>query len=67
LRQQKKKILINLLLKEIGEEDIFIEEVITKRMNDMYSTRKEEGFCSVLIEKHLFRDKNKFRQFFRLS
>jgi hypothetical protein len=66
LHQQKKKILINLLLEEI-EEDIFIEEVITKRVNDMYSTRKEEGFFSVLIEKHLFRDKNKFRQFFRLS
>ncbi|CAI6371130.1 unnamed protein product [Macrosiphum euphorbiae] len=67
LRQQKKKILINLLLEEIEEEEIIIEEVMTKSVNDLYLTRKKEGFFSVLIEKHLFRDEKKFREFFRLS
>jgi hypothetical protein len=58
--------LINLLLEEI-EEEIIIEEVMTKSVNNLYLTRKEEGFFSVLIEKHLFRDEKKFRGFFRLS
>ncbi|KAL4107178.1 hypothetical protein QTP88_017561 [Uroleucon formosanum] len=66
LRQQKKKILINLLLEEIEKEEIIIEEVMTKSVNDLYLTRKEEGFFSVLIEKHLFRDEKKLREFFRL-
>jgi len=65
LRQQKKKILINLLIEEIEEEEIIIEEVMTKSVNDLYLTRKKEGL--VLIEKHLFRDEKKFREFFRLS
>ena len=33
----------------------------------MFQKRKEEGFFSVLIEKHLLRDEKIFREFFRLS
>jgi len=43
-------------LEEIEEEEVFIEQVTTKKVHDMFKTRKEEGFFSVLIEKHLFRD-----------
>jgi len=43
LRKQKNKVLITLLLKEI-EEEILIEQVIAKKIHDMFKTRKEEGF-----------------------
>ncbi|KAL4149694.1 hypothetical protein QTP88_003575 [Uroleucon formosanum] len=56
LRYQKKKVLINMLLEEIEEEEIVIDQVSSKKVHDMFKKRKEEGFFSVLIEKHLFRD-----------
>ena len=36
-------------------------------MHEMYLARKAEGFFNVLIEKHLWRDEIKSREFFRLS
>jgi len=72
LRSQKKKMLIKLLLlEEINEEEAIIEHSIkicnTKKIHNLFLTRKIEGFYSILIEKHLFEDEQKFREFFRLS
>jgi len=67
LRYQKKKVLINMLLEEIEGEEMLIDQVSSKNVHNMFRKRKEEGFFSVLIEKHLFRDEKKFREFFRLS
>jgi hypothetical protein len=36
--------LINLKSEEIEKEEILIEKVTTRRVNDMYLTRKYEGF-----------------------
>lgn len=44
-----------------------IKYIISKNKNEMYLAREAEGFFSVLIEKHLWRDETKFREFFRLS
>jgi len=63
----RNKVLINLLLEEIEDEEIIIDQVITKEVHDMFQSRKKEGFFSILIEKHLFSDEKKFREFFRLS
>jgi len=65
---QKKKTLL-LLLEEIDDEELLMKFMFKKNQNvhDMFQTRNSEGFFSVLIEKHLFRDQRKFREFFRLS
>lgn len=72
LRSKKKKMLIKLLLlEEINEEETIFEHAIkiynTKKTHNLFLTRKIEGFYSILIEKHLFKDEQKFREFFRLS
>ncbi|KAL4149524.1 hypothetical protein QTP88_003457 [Uroleucon formosanum] len=58
------------LLRNIEEEQAIIKYLITKNQNEvheMYLAREAEGCFSVLIEKHLWRDEIKFREFFRLS
>ncbi|KAL4090053.1 hypothetical protein QTP88_024958 [Uroleucon formosanum] len=68
LRYQKKKVLINMLLAKIEEEEMLIDQFHQKKCTiGMFKERKEKGFFSVLIKKHLFRDVKKFREFFRLS
>jgi len=63
--------LIKLLLEEINEEETIIEHAIKlnnmKKTHNLFLTRKIEGFYNILIEKHLFKDEQKFREFFRLS
>lgn len=54
------KVLINLLLGKIEDEEIIIDQVMTKEVHDMFQSRKKEGFFSILIEKHLFSDENNF-------
>lgn len=59
-----------LLLQEIDEEQSIINRVVFKKSNKahvMFLARKTEGVFSILIEKHLWRDESKFREFFRLS
>lgn len=48
-----------MLLEEIEEEEMLIDQVSSKEVHDMFQKRKEEGFFSVFIEKHLFRDEKK--------
>lgn len=71
LRSKKKKMLIKLmLLEQIDEETAIIEHVMSNEnhnIHDMFLKRKIEGFYNILIEKHLFKDETKFREFFRLS
>jgi len=57
LRNQKKKMLIKLfLLEEIDNEVTIIEHFYKKKIHDMYLVRKNEGFYSIIIVKHLFED-----------
>ena len=70
LTKKQKLILKLLLLQQIEEEQAIIKYVVSKNKNEvheMYLAREAEGFFSVLIEKHLWRDETKFREFFRLS
>lgn len=61
LRNQKNKVLINLLLEEIEEKEVIINEVITKKVHDMFQSKKEEEYFSILIEKHFFKDEKFYR------
>lgn len=60
-----------LILQEADEEHAIIKHVIENaeknKTHDMFLARKSEGFFSILIEKHLWRDEKKFREFFRVS
>jgi len=51
-----------MLLEEIEEEEMVIDQVSSKKVHDMFQTRKE-GYFSVLIEKHLFKNDKKYRAF----
>ncbi|KAL4132221.1 hypothetical protein QTP88_009421 [Uroleucon formosanum] len=68
---KKKKVLLHLLLEEVEEEEMIINHNIlcnkTKKVHEMFQTRKIEGFFNILIKKHLYREDRKFREFFRLS
>ncbi|KAL4092211.1 hypothetical protein QTP88_026749 [Uroleucon formosanum] len=68
---KKQKLILNLLLlQEVDEEQTIINKVMFNNSNQahqMFLTRKTEGVFSILIEKHLWRDDSKFREFFRLS
>jgi len=46
LLKQKNKVLINMLLEEIEEEEMVIDQVSSKKVHDMFQTRKEEGYFS---------------------
>jgi len=70
LLSKKKKVLLHLLLEEVDEEEMIIKHILcnkTKKVHEMFRARKMEGFFNILIEKHLYRDDRKFREFFRLS
>jgi len=70
LTKKQKLIVKLLLLQEVEEEQAIIKHVLSNKKNEVheiYLTRETEGFFSVLIEKHLWRDETKFREFFRLS
>lgn len=70
MSHSKNKQIISLLLEEVDEEEMLIKEILsnkTKKVHDMFRARKTEGFFNILIEKHLYRDDRKFREFFRLS
>lgn len=61
-----------LLLQEADEEHAVIKHIILRnaekhKTHNMYLARKTEGFFSILIEKHLWRDEKKIREFFRVS
>ena len=68
---KKQKLILNLLLLQgVDEEETIINRVVFNKYNkahEMFLTRKTEGVYSILIEKHLWRDESKFREFFRLS
>jgi hypothetical protein len=67
---KKQKLILNLLLlQEVDEEQTIINRVVFKKhkAHEMFLARKTEGVFSILIEKHLWRDESKFREFFRLS
>ena len=70
-KKKKQKLIIKLLLlQEVEEEQAIIKHVLSNKKNkvhEIYLTREAEGFFSVLIEKHLWRDETKFLEFFRLS
>lgn len=70
LLSKKKKVLLHLLLEEVDEEEMIIKHILcnkTKKVHEMFRARKMEGFFNILIEKHLYQDDRKFREFFRLS
>ncbi|VVC26297.1 Hypothetical protein CINCED_3A021485 [Cinara cedri] len=70
LTKKQKCIIKLLLLQQVEEEQTIIKYAPTKNKNEVHETylaRKAEGFFSVLIEKRLWRDETKFREFFRLN
>lgn len=42
----RNKVLINLLLEEIEDEEIIIDQVMTKEVHDMFQSRKKEFLVS---------------------
>jgi len=44
----RNKVLINLQLEEIEDEEFIIDQVMTKEVHDMFQSRKKEGFFSIL-------------------
>lgn len=68
--KKEKLILKLLLLQEVEEENATIRLILSNNKNEvhqMFLAWKTEEFFSVLIEKHLWKDEKKFREFFRLS
>lgn len=60
-----------LLIEEEEEEDLVLDLLLSerqnKRENRMFSKRRLEGAYQLTIEKRLFGDEQKFREYFRLS
>lgn len=70
LTKKQKLILDLLVLQEVNKEQNIVKYVLTNVKNgvrELFLTRKTEEFISVLIEKRLWRDEAKFREFFRFS
>ena len=70
MTKKQKKFLKLLLLHEAEEEEAIMQYILTNEKNEvhqMFLSRKTEGFFNILIEKHLWRDGKKFREFFRLN
>ncbi|CAI6372753.1 unnamed protein product [Macrosiphum euphorbiae] len=68
--RRKKQLLALLCLQEIDEEQALIHHHLSKKSKQthtIFQARESEGFFSILIEKHLWEDQTKFREFFRLS
>ncbi|XP_025409018.1 uncharacterized protein LOC112682598 [Sipha flava] len=67
LQSEEKMLIKLLLLEEIYEEEAIIEHSIkicnTKKIHNLFLTRKIERFYSIIIEKHLFEDEEIFREF----
>jgi len=64
------ELLSHLLLEEI-EEEFLIEEILVEQGNanehPLFTSRPEEGFFEILVNRHLIHDDKKFRVFFRLE
>lgn len=65
------ELLSYLFLEEIEEEELLLENLIEEQRNatehPLFLSRPEEGFFSILINRHLIHDDKKFRDFFRLN
>jgi hypothetical protein len=65
------ELLSHLLLEEIEEEEFLIEEILVGQGNanehPLCTSRPEEGFFEILVNRHLIHDDKKFREFFRLN
>ncbi|CAI6365914.1 unnamed protein product [Macrosiphum euphorbiae] len=70
MTKKQKKFLKLLLLHEAEEEEAIIQYILTNEKNkvhQMFLSRKTEGFFNIIIEKHLWRDGKKCREFFQLN
>lgn len=68
--EKQKEFLKLLLLHEAEEEEAIVNYIFTNEKNEahqMFLSRKTEGFFNILIERHLWRDGKKCREFFRLN
>jgi hypothetical protein len=67
----QRELLSHLLLEEIEEEEFLIEEILVGQGNanehPLFTSRPEEGFFEILVNRHLIHDDKKFREFFRLN
>ncbi|KAL4148660.1 hypothetical protein QTP88_002834 [Uroleucon formosanum] len=65
------QLLSYLLLEEIEEEEFLIEQLLVEQSNaneyPLFTSRPEEGFFEILVNRHLIHDDKKFREFFRLN
>jgi len=64
------EILSYLLVEEIKEE-VLIEQLLVEPENEnehpLFTTRPEEGFFAILINRRLIHDDKIFREFFKLN
>ncbi|XP_054706579.1 uncharacterized protein LOC129216389 [Uloborus diversus] len=66
--QTKRCILICLLLDEEESDQLMEIEVLPRdRINPIYQNRESEGAYNILIDRHLWNDTTKFREYFRLT
>ncbi|KAL4134941.1 hypothetical protein QTP88_006621 [Uroleucon formosanum] len=67
----QRELLSYLLLEEIKEEEFLIEQLLVEQSNanehPLFTSRPEEGFFEILVNRHLIHDDKKFREFFRLN
>lgn len=63
---------LDVLLEEEEDDDLILlllthNNVGKKKVNALFTTRSLEGFSTILINRHLINDEEKFRLFFRLN
>lgn len=60
-RNEKNKLIKLHILDEIEKEMLIMEQTLKRnqKIDDVFVQRKSEGFFSVSIEKHLFKDETK--------
>lgn len=66
----EREMLLYLLLEENEEEEMVLQQINNERNAEthiIFKTRPEEGYFTVLINRHLLQDDKKFREFFRLN
>lgn len=64
-----KRIAALVLLEEEEEDELELSILLSMRegIDELFKSRKKEGYFLLLIEKHLKMDDEKFRAFFRLN
>ena len=66
----KRRALLACLIAEEEEEEEYItilSKLKRRETNSIYSSRDTEGFQNILVERHLLKNDDAFRKFYRLN